>query len=230
MDKFEKDFKPSAGDYIHSAAKAAASMIPVAGGPLAEFINLIEPPLSRRKNEWFRYVLSEIERLKEKTESFTIENLAQNEQFLTMLMQATQVAIRNHQAEKIEALKNALLHSILNDPPVDESMQMVFLHLIDVMTPWHILVLSFLHSPREWLSSHGIRVESYMMGSPMDLLQKAFPELVRNASLTAQVLLDLRTNGLAHTDIMNTSMTENGMYAQRSTPTGELFLQYISDI
>lgn len=80
-------------------------------------------------------------------ENFKIENLSDNEIFITTVMHATQVAIRNHQREKLEALRNAVISSALG-VHVDQDMQQMFLEFIDGLTPSPLRVLSFLDDPR----------------------------------------------------------------------------------
>jgi hypothetical protein len=50
----------------------------------------------------------------------TPERLATNEAFVTVTMQASQGAIRNHQQAKLEALRNAVLNSALPNPPQED--------------------------------------------------------------------------------------------------------------
>jgi hypothetical protein len=58
-------------------------------------------------------------------------------------MHATQAAIRNHQKEKLEALRNAVLNSAEKNA-LDEDIKLMFVSLIDTFTPWHLRILSSL--------------------------------------------------------------------------------------
>ena len=49
---------------------------------------------------------------------------------MSVVLQATQAALRTHQAEKLEALRNAVLNVAAGKGPSDD-MQMVFLSFID---------------------------------------------------------------------------------------------------
>ena len=53
-----------------------------------------------------------LQNLEEKVKGLTIDTLQDNDAFITTVMRATQSAIRNHQKEKLEALRNATLHRI----------------------------------------------------------------------------------------------------------------------
>ena len=140
--------KPTRGDAAHTLVKAGLSAIPIVGGPAAEiFAAIIVPPLTRRRDEWLQSVANGLAELEKKVEGFKIESLAKNDVFITTVMYATQVAIRNHQAEKLEALANVVLNSALR-AGIDEDTQQMFLGYIDSLTQSHLKVLSFLDDPR----------------------------------------------------------------------------------
>ena len=65
------------------------------------------------------------------------------ENFMTTVTYATIIALRNHQAEKLETLRNAVLNTALS-PIVEEDLQHIFLNYIDELTLWHLRVLKFL--------------------------------------------------------------------------------------
>jgi hypothetical protein len=111
------------GDWGHTTAKAVLSAIPIAGGPLSEFFSaLLVPPLTKRREEWLQSIADRLKALEGKVEGFSIEALKDNEMFVTVFMHATQIAIRNHQREKIEALRNAVINVALGRAP-DEDLQ-----------------------------------------------------------------------------------------------------------
>jgi len=79
--------------------------------------------------------------LEAEIEGFKMENLCDNEAFVSALVHASRVAIRNHQEEKLEALRNAVLNAALPNAP-EESSELMFLDFVDSFTPWHIKVLA----------------------------------------------------------------------------------------
>lgn len=110
--------KPDKKDVAHKAAKIVLSGIPWLGGPVAELFNtVIIPPLEKRRNKWIESIAEGLKELEEKVDDFKIENLKDNEMFITTVMHAKQVAIRNHQKEKLAALRNAVLNAGLPNPP-----------------------------------------------------------------------------------------------------------------
>src|SRR5258707_556352 len=66
--------------------------------------------------------------------------------FVTTALQATQIAVRTRQEEKLNALRNALVNSALAGAP-DETIQQIFLNHVDSPTAWRLRVLAFLCDP-----------------------------------------------------------------------------------
>ena len=102
MSEQEKPRK-TAGDVLHALVKAGVSGIPIVGAPAAEiFALVVAPPLERRRDKWIESIGSGLKELAEKVEGFKLEELSQNETFITTVIHASQAAIRNHQKEKLE--------------------------------------------------------------------------------------------------------------------------------
>jgi sulfur relay (sulfurtransferase) DsrC/TusE family protein len=131
------------GDRYHAFVKTILSGVPVVGGPAAEiFAAVITPPLSRRKDEWVQWLGIRLETLEKEVEGFKIENLSQDENFITTVMHASQVAIRNHHKEKLKALRNVVVEAAISPSPED-NLDIVFIRYIDELTPRHFRLLKF---------------------------------------------------------------------------------------
>lgn len=220
--------KISAGDYAYALAKAGISQIPIVGAPASEILPLIlAPPFERRRSEWLKSLGERLKLLETQVEGLKLENLQNNETFITTALHASQAAIRSHQDEKLQALSNAVLNSALPNP-IEEDLQLIFLNFIDELTPWHLRELKFFDNPRDWGQKHNINFGSFYMGSPSTILEKAFPELANKREWYDIFTKDLFTHGLMSTDSLHTSMTENGMFASRTTDMGKKFLQFIT--
>jgi len=227
MDEQEMPRK-NVGDVAHALVKAGISAIPIAGAPAAEiFALIVTPPYERRRNEWIQSVGNGLKELAGKIEGFKIEELSQNETFITTVTHASQAAIRNHQKEKLDALRNAVLNAALPNPP-QEDLQLMFLSFIDSFTPWHLAILKFFDNPKEWGQRHGITYQSYGMGSPGTILEKSFTELSGRRDLYDLFVKDLFSRGLMSTDSLHTSMSESGMFASRTTDMCKQFLKFIT--
>ena len=102
----------SISDDLHSLTKGTLSCIPGVGGVVAElFEKVITPPLARRREVWMNQVAEALNELRETILDFSWDKLREDETFLDIFLQAGQIALRNHHAEKIVALKNAVCNS-----------------------------------------------------------------------------------------------------------------------
>lgn len=220
--------RKSAGDVANALVKAVISAIPYAGAPAAEiFALIVTPPYERRRNEWIQSVGDGLKELTEKIEGFKLEELSQNETFITTVTHASQAAIRNHQKEKLDALRNAVLNAALPNPP-QEDLQLMFLNFIDSFTPWHLAILKFFENPKEWGQKHRITYQSYYAGSPSDILEKSFTALSGKRDLYDLFVKDLFSRGLMNTESLHTTMGESGIFASRTTDMGKQFLKFIT--
>lgn len=149
-----------AGDIAREVGKTIVSAIPTLGGPLQVlFENVFSAPIEKRKQAWLEQLAEVVTELQRRVEGLTAEKLATNETFITVAMQASQMAVRNHQKEKLQALRNAVLNSALPNPPQEDE-QMIFLRLIDQLTPWHLRVLGLLNNPVEWMKEAGLLIRA----------------------------------------------------------------------
>lgn len=134
---------PRAVDYFAALVKLGVSAVPDWGGPASELFGLLTAPLlGKRRDEWFEQLRIRLNDLTATVGGLTIDSLARNEEFTSVLTQATQAAIKTHQQEKIEALRNAVLNVAVGTAPSD-TLQLLFLSFVDSFSPRHLEVLSF---------------------------------------------------------------------------------------
>lgn len=218
----------TAGDYVHAAAKAVLSLVPMAGGPVAEIFGaILAPPLVRRRDEWFKMLAEALASLKEKVDGFSPESLSSNEAFVSALLQASPAAIKTHQEEKLEALRNALVNIAANRAP-DEDIQAVFIGYIDALTPTHIRILKCFENPVRFVTSRGGRV-NFELGPVSSILELAFPEFGSDRGYE-QFVRDLHTRGLISIDerTIHTVMSATGLSERRTSKLGDRFLSFIA--
>lgn len=215
------------GEKAHRLARAALAAVPVLGGPLVEAFNaLIEPPMARRKTEWMIQVTDALNQLFEKG-ILTEEDLQTNEKFFTTLVHASNVAIRNHEKEKLDALRNTVLNSALPGAP-DDTLQQLFLNLIDSCTSWHIALLRLFQGPERWAKENGHQFPNWSVGGLTSVIESVFPQLTGQQDLYRLIWQELFRSGLVNTEGLGTTMTVNGMLAKRTTAIGDQFLAFIS--
>lgn len=229
LSDIKQDLKNSSGDYVHSTVKTALSAIPFVGGAASELFSLvIAPPVSKRRDEWLIRIAEGIEEIRAKNPEFDVNSLRDNDVFITVVMHATQTAIRNHQEEKLLALKNAVLNSAVGIN-IEENIQLMFLNLIDTLTPWHLRILRLFRNPTEWFAENGREVPKISMGAPAHVVEAAFKELHGKRSFYDLIVKELHAQGLLGIDSLHTMMTGSGVMAPRATEFGNQFLSYISD-
>jgi hypothetical protein len=132
---------------------------------------LLITPLTRRRDEWWADVARRLLYLEGKVQGFKFENLRDNEQFVSAMIQATQSAAKTHRKEKLEALRDAVVNIALGHKPM-EDLQAIFLNLVDSFTPVHLELLRFFQH-RNTLDLERFRNERYVSDqSTMDLLSR----------------------------------------------------------
>ncbi len=217
----------SAADVAYGVVKAAVSAVPVAGGPAAEVLGLIfGPPLEKRREKWLEQLAGAVKEVQEKVSELTPEKLSQNEAFVSTALRATEIAVRTHQQEKLQALRNAVVSAALPNAP-DDTLQQIFLNHVDTLTPWHIRILAFFDDPKDWGRRHNITYPTWTMGSPSVVLEQSMRELAGRGGFYNQIVSDLEQRGLMAGGGLHTTMTAHGMFSSRTTPLGKQFLQFI---
>jgi hypothetical protein len=227
----ENKYKPpkaGPGDAGYAIVKAGISMLPIAGAPASELFGLIvTPPLEKRRLEWMEKVGAGLKNLEQKM-GVVLEELQDNNKFIDAAMDATQIAIRTSQTEKLEALRNALLNAALPKSPED-SIQKMFFSFIDIFTVFHIKILELFQNPQKWFEKYSVPFPKLHMGALNHLLENAFPVLKNKREFYDLVWKDLYLRGLVSTEGLHTMMTGSGVEAKRTTEMGDSFLNFISD-
>lgn len=227
-DEITNDLKNSKSDYAYAGVGGAIASIPGIGNFASEiFHTIISSPLEKRKEQWMIKIAEGLEELQNKVDGFNVETLCENDLFISILNRASQLAISNHQEEKLNALKNSIMNTAMGIS-IDENEQMMFLNLVDSMTPWHLKIIYYFENPKQRYMEKGMNPIDYPMGSPITPLVDFYSELKDKESFINLIVKDLYNNGLFNTDGLNGIMTSNGMYASRLTEYGERFLQFIS--
>ncbi len=218
MDKPEKHKTPklNTGDAIHAVARAGLGAIPYAGAAARELLNLIvTPSLEKRRNQWMEEIGKGLGALEEKM-GVILESLQENDGFIDTAIEATRIAIKTINREKHEALKSAILNSALPNPP-DESLQQLFLFLIDTMSVWHLRVLELCRVQITYCE-----VPERDLAGWMDQLGSEFSEL-REIGFFLFVWNDLSSR-----ELINTQKSD-GIVSHRTTEIGKLFLDFIKN-
>jgi hypothetical protein len=183
---------------LAAIASAAAASLTGPSAPLAAtgaaiavelFSQTFGPPLEKRRDKWLELLLEKMMALEAKVDNFTFENLQQDETFITILLQAQQIAIRTHQEEKLEALRNAVINSAL-PLSIDENVKLLFLDFIDGFTPIHFRLMRFLSNPKQTVQEFNIDINK------CDWCNILFPDFYTKTYIYDQLFKDLQSKGL----------------------------------
>ncbi len=217
--------KPTKGDAAHAFVRGALSTVPLVGGPAAElFSALVTPPLARRRDQWVKEIAQALKELQGKVDGLTLENLSDNEQFISSLLHATQIALRTHHREKLKALRNAVTNAALPNPP-DDVTQQLFLNQVDDLTPSHLKILAYFHNPADWAAKQNFSLPNRPVpNAEQYAFVSLFPEFVDQRYLFKQLCRDLEVRGLVRPQ-------ESRKVAEKSYTTrmGKAFLKFISN-
>ncbi len=220
--------KETKNDIAYGVAKAALGSIPIVGAAASELLQLlVTPPLEKRRNEWMIELGEKLKHLEQK-EELDLNELSNNDIFIDVVLQATQLALRTSEKEKIEYFKNAILNTAVNENPQITEIQ-IFLNFISTFTVWHIKILKLFDNPEEWFNKNGKSLPNYMAAGLSNVLEEAYPELSRKRELYDLIWDDLSRASLHKTSGLHTTMTGSGLLVPRTTTFGKEFLKFITE-
>jgi hypothetical protein len=229
MDKYpEPENKDKVISVARALVKGAAGSVPVAGSFLAEIIDfLYKQPIDQLREDWIIDLAETLEEIQNKQAELTPEKLAEIPEFVTILHRATEVAVRTHQKEKRQYLRNAINSAIKPNPP-DFDKQILFLRLVEELTTDHVLILVLYRDPKGWFSRRGILPQEFMAAGRDQVLVQAYPELAKSGDFRLLVISDLERRGLMGG--VSGLISGHAIYDPITSKLGNEFLDYISAI
>jgi hypothetical protein len=191
----------------------------------------LSPPLEKRRNAWMKEVGRTLQEL-EKNRGIKLEELQTNEAFVTAVLQATQTALRNHQREKIEALRNAVINSA-SGINIEEDLQLQFIRYVEELAPSHFALLKFLADHEQRLASIKTYEELYQQFVPQSLQDVSREEfMLLCADLSGHVLLRISPSvkefeGVHQSTVLITSAPRHKGPMLMVTGIGRQFLAFV---
>ncbi|MCX2781519.1 hypothetical protein OQJ46_00765 [Microbulbifer thermotolerans] len=189
------------GDYVHSSVKGGLNLVPIVGGALSTlFETVISSPIDKRKEEWLRSLATAINDLCDTVDGLKPENLAENEEFLSICIHASNIALRTHQEEKLERLLNAVKNTATG-LVADESKRMIFLRVIDEMTELHIRVFIFLAEIDRFVKELDSRQppnQTTFWADARNVWEKTYDDIKSNDNILDVIVADLNRYGFVH--------------------------------
>lgn len=219
--------KSSARALVDTGAAMAISAIPLVGGAFSiAFQEVMGRAYKEQLNVWLNSLANGLEELIERVDGLTLDNLAENENFLDAVSAATFVATRTRKKEKIEALRNAVLNTAMNHS-MEADKQGIFLQMIAELTPSHLLLLELLDNPPRYFERVGVEWPNIMFGGRSALVELVFP--LWTSEYYGQLVRQLRNNGLVSVDSLQGIVTGEGLTSRVTSNLGKEFLAFIAE-
>lgn len=216
--------KTNLKDIGYAIAKGGTGSIPLVGGIFSELFNVaFTDPATKRREKVLLDMNMRLHSLE--VEGYDVKQLAKSEEFLTIAMQAYNIALKSHQEEK----RKALMNTITNTPKlqIDENKKLMYLNYLDEFNEWHLKILSFLDNPVVYFEDSN--KPNYSMAGKSTILIKAFPELSSQRSFYDRIVMDLFNKGLIVYESLHITMSEQGLWQSGSSEFGKELLRFISD-
>ena len=218
--------KATKGDTAHALVKGGIGAIPGIGSPLAEaFALAIGAPLEKRRQEWMESVAEMLDALSQEVDGVSVEELANDEDFVSTVLAITAVAIRTHQREKLDALRNAIAQAALGKIP-DYDERSLLLNILDRMTAMHLAVLRVFADPRQVAGAE--QLQNFTMASLHQVVMKAIPPLGARKDIAELIWRSLSDDGLMSAANYNVSMSGHGLLQKRTTELGDRLIAFVS--
>ena len=184
-------------DKLHLVARAGMSAAPFIGGSALEFFNyFIAPPIQTRREEWVKSVYESLNQWVSRLEqenSLRWEDLSNNDEFVSAFIQVSVIAVKNHQKEKLDALRNAVVNVAMGHSPEDSKREL-FLRFVDDLTVLHLEALvAFRNHDRRMHGRSHVRTSISEIAAR---LQELVPNLQSQSALAEIVVNDLCQCGL----------------------------------
>jgi len=220
--------KSTGREIVERVAEAALGSVPVVGNALAvAFVTALGWRLEERREKWFTELAEGLEKLRQRLGDLDLETLTRNDLFTDAVVTATRTAEHTHQAEKIEALRNAVLNSVGPDAP-DADSQAIILDLIDRFTPSHLRLVTLWDDPPAWFAAHGIPQPTAAFATSRTVTVEAgLPEMRGRKDFYLLVASELASAGMLNASL--TGMVQPpSLMSRLTTDFGRQFVKFIS--
>ncbi len=141
----EAEFKDEFQQWVKSAI---GDIIPMGNTLTSVFSSFVSPKNEKRREEFLRDVAYWIMKLSRQNETFKPENLMNDEKFISSIQLVVSISVKTYQKEKLEALRNALLNTIVMKD-LDENFKLLFFTYIEDITVIHIDIIKFFRTVRD---------------------------------------------------------------------------------
>jgi hypothetical protein len=135
--------KENTTDYSERFIKGVLGIVPFAGTALGELFSVVIPPsIEKRRNNWMSEVSTVLNELMSNNANL-INDLKDNEEFISLLLETSQLALKTHRDEKLKLFSQALKNSINID--FNFFVKETYIRYIEELNPNQISILNFIH-------------------------------------------------------------------------------------
>jgi hypothetical protein len=219
----EPPAKSTKRELTEKAIEAGAGLIPLIGSPLATvFAYMVSWSHNERMKLWLEDLATAVDEMQQ-----TLEELTDDDVFLDAVVNATRAAQATHQQEKLDALRNGVVHSVgPNAPTIDE--QARFFRLIEEFTPSHLRLLAFLDDPGAVFDAAGIPRPEISAGARSYLLEAGLPEFRDQRPWYDLLMGDLTRSSLVVGQLSG-MQTGPSLWVSATSDLGKRFLAFVAD-
>jgi hypothetical protein len=212
--------EPTAGDMGFAAMRVLVAAVPYVGGPADEALSVaFQSPVQKRRDKWFRGVGAALEEIANRGEAPKLEELLEDERFVTATIQATRIAVGTHRGEKHRFLRNVLTKFACGKGSSEEMWGVYFRYIEEFGAPHIMLLRLFANDERRARSGH--------CGSFAQYIIEGLGKPARNPNYYQYgwAITDLHSRGLITLRDMGEKFTQDAVI----TPYGRHFLEFIAD-
>lgn len=217
-----------AADVATVAVKAGLSLVPFAGGALAEVVGrAAERGYDQRRQSWMEQITEVLNELYLEPHRLDVSSLAENPGFLATIAQATRAAVQTDNADKLVALRNAVVNATMQ-PDLAGDEQAILLDLVSTLTGTHLQVLTvFAHPPAAYARAGKPMPANILSGSRRTVVDDVLPDLAADKTLLDKVVSDLNSYGLAQIQL-NGMMTAQSIFLPAISPLGQRLIDFVT--
>ena len=238
LDKIRDKREIAQSEAWDKTAKIISGLVP-SGTAAYELLTTIVAPLHEKKRQEFINDLAHRIYKLESAGKIDIQQLAESEEFNTIITKAILLAQQNHQKEKTEAFRNIVLNSIEwlsnGEPIFDWSHK--FLMVVDEISPLHILLLETFQNPEKAAREQNVNFDEMVSASNKEVFFKIYPDLKDRSALANQCWKELYSYGFVVTDEFEdfrnievmAYMHNHGKLISHTTDFGNKFLRMIEE-
>ncbi|HYP41578.1 MAG TPA: hypothetical protein VEX13_14565, partial [Chloroflexia bacterium] len=193
-------------------------------------------PISTQRAQTFGEMVAEgLQQLKDTDPRFDLDDYVSQEKITTTMLIALPAALRTTKAEKLSALRNAVLNAALPGSP-DEDIIVFYLNAVDTLPASALKILEYFADPEDFGKRRGISYQADM--TELDFFTRVFEEFNGQPELLDMLMrmLDERrfSGGAGNTASLGwLRMASDNMPShppqRRITPLGERFLAFIRE-